>query len=623
MEPNIYDIEKQGFLRDFHNPLFMVLLNELDNVFKEKEISDEDVIDHFYIDQRENEDVTNSAILEQFRFKESIKSSEGLIQGIKKMPGMLYFLLGKKGIGKTTLLKYFLRKVKENKDYITNENDLIIYLDFKTKKSDDDFLRNLPHTIYNEIFNYINLNVQFYASIISDITKLREIVPLYKDIDNSKLAQRVLDKKEEVIQYLFTWIYKKNLNISIIIDNVDDFTALSVKKLIDKCIEFKDIYKANCILALRDYWSPKSLKITDSNICCYYLGKPNIYKILINRLNYVNTLDIKTQMKIVFQNKSFYLKASDFQNLFSDIAKELIQTDKNLHDMLFKLSNYNTREHLLNLYYFFHSPYLFSKPNFIKSFIKKINEIDENIETEAIRPAKFFDFLENFMTPHSLCFDLISSTIFNLFHHKWHNSDNFDYRNFFIFLRILQLSPDKNREIKLSDCISKISCTGYSEEATNDAISVLLSNGLLESADGISVNDIKEFSISAKGLLYRDTIIYEYSYLNFICDIIPMPSKYQVNLFEKYGNEKIPLDRGNLHVKHESVKRFIEYIKDLEKEEEDNCPKMYLSQLERIIDGKSLSSILSQRINSLMVKMIQGKKRHYKISEVVIQNSDG
>jgi len=193
---------------------------------------------------------------------------------------MIYCLLGKKGMGKTILLRHYYREMTLNKKYIKSDTNIIVMVDLKSKKGDKKFKELLPGSLMEEIF-YIIKRDKYLCQYFENPDKIREIDNTYKLIrDDSILASRILDKKEEALEFLFNWAYINNYGIHIIVDNVDDFPAISIKTIIDKCIELKDKFSANCIISLRDYWHPNNLRIDDTNICSCNLGKPDVFEII-------------------------------------------------------------------------------------------------------------------------------------------------------------------------------------------------------------------------------------------------------------------------------------------------------------------------------------------------------
>lgn len=604
-EPNLYDLERQGLRRYKHNPLFYLLTDEFDNAFREKEVDDDYVLEHYYVDKRECTNVTNEELFRRFsRGLKILTSSADLATETSDNPGLIYLLVGKKGIGKTILLKHYSKRVLDNIENNKRSKTVAVYLDLKNKKTDIKFLSGLPESLMEELFNHI-----YYKSKIKkylfEPKCIRKMHRRYEIIPGDRLVERMLDKKEESIDCLFKFLKSKGYKLVVIIDNIDDFGVPSVVSIIDKCRDMKDKYNAKCIVAVRDYWTPAQLEIDDSELCSIHLSEPDIREIIKKRLKAIDTHLASEELLIGYDDdKSIVLTSSDIIDSFNRMVDDLMSTPNDIQDQLFQLTNYDVREFLRNLYYFFHSPYLYSRPNFINALLDKIRKIDENFSVEPHRPTRFFDYIEGFMTPHSLCYDIHESKIFNLFYHKFEYPEGFNYKNTLIFVRILQIAPEKYNFISKEDVISQLKSIGYNDEkAIVNAISKLLNDSLLESPDGRDYTDVKDLKLSAKGQIYINRLASEYSYILFVCDEVPMSREYRVNVYEKFGNEEIPLERGDLSLKHESVRKFIRFIEREEDEEEKTCHLDFRSALDRIKGSANLSRVAMMETEIAILKM--------------------
>lgn len=484
-------------------------------------------------------------------------------------------------------------------------------------KSDTKFLSELPESLIESIYYYIkgNNGMREISKYLSNPEYIKELDDSYKHYSNNDvLITRVLDNKTEAIHYLFKYLTSQGYELIMVIDNIDDFGKSYVQSIIDRCQYMKDQYNMKSIVAVRDYWTPNKLGIDDSQICAKYLCPPNIKKVIKERLNNIDTSSVTGKLKIIYDGKPILLTSKDIIDTFDIIVDDLMGAPDNLYDQLYKLTNYDLRVFLENLYYFFHSPYLYSRPNFVKALHDKIKRIDKIFSMGQRRSTRFFDFIECFMTPHSLCYDIDDSNIFNLFFHFWDYGGVFDYKNTLIFVRILQIAPDKGDPFKKEYIVEQLEAIGYDDKkAIKNAISILLNEALLESPEGLDYEDVIGLKISVKGQIYLKKLIKEFSYMVFICDAVPMPSAYKVDIHKKFGNQVIPLERGDLIVKHNSVKMFIEFLKSEERKEEEICPNTNV--LHRI--KGSLLNDVEKAIETAIRKMLYyGRTRVKKISDV-------
>lgn len=627
-KPNLYNLEIQNLRRyQNFNPIFDILKNDFGDALLGSRVDDDYIVEHYYIDERESENVTNKAIFPFFQNElKMIYDSTCIVKEISNNMGCVYLLIGKKGIGKTTTLKYYHQKVLPKIE--NNDNNISIYLDLRDKWSDDEFKRNIQVSLINEIFIYIRKMPEI-SKYLKEPKFARKLDIAYKYLPDDRLVERILDHKEEAIKFLFEYLKSHKYKIILIIDNIDDFGATNVRNIIIKCRELKNEYGAQCIVAVRDYWTPRNLDIDDSQLCSLHLSKPNIKKIIEKRLKSIDTSSVTDYLELVYDNKVLRLNGSDIVDSFYKIIDDLMSTQNTLQDQLFQLSNYNVREFLENLYYFFHSPYLFSRPNFIGALLQKIKEVDKSFEFERPRPSMFFDFLEGFMTPHALCYDNEDSRIFNIFQHTWDYSEGHSYKNTLMFIRILQILPENLNTIDKQTIVNQLLEIGYyDEKAIKNATSILLKKALLESPDGSDFEDVQNIKLSAKGLIYLNRLINEYTYLVYICDVVPMEDGCKVDIHQKFGNEDIPLLRGDLALKHKSVRQFIRFIEHEEKTEEVIARASNSMSALNKIRGKpsKISNRMNININRSIDKMtpIQGQKNAKKITSIrKIGNKDG
>ena len=158
--------------------------------------------------------------------------------------------------------------------------------------------------------------------------------------------------------------------------------------------------------------------------------------------------------------------------------------------------------------------------------------------------------------------------------------------------------------IKKEKIVEQMNSIGYDDEsAVQDAISKLLRFSLLESPNGACYREAKYINLSAKGRFYLNKILMEYSYVLFICDVVPMEDQFKVDLLQKFGNDEVPLPGGQLSIKHESVKKFVSFLKLEEDDQECGCPKSHQSFLKNKKGGKRTSEAIEFSTESVISKM--------------------
>lgn len=160
---NITDMSRYR-RKKFHNPLFNNATDDFDNIFIEKNVTVDYVLDNYYVDARTANNMSNERIFSLFASQpKEIKKAMDLASNIVTNPGMVYMLLAKKGHGKTITLRQFTRECLRDKKYLPTEKCGIAYIDLKTKKSDSNFLNNLPSSLMTEIFYAIQREVEILS----------------------------------------------------------------------------------------------------------------------------------------------------------------------------------------------------------------------------------------------------------------------------------------------------------------------------------------------------------------------------------------------------------------------------------------------------------------------------
>lgn len=559
----VYNIEEQNLIQK-HNIVYNIVKDAFDTYFMEKNIHEEDVDGVFYIDKRLNELSSNDKIMKHWSNNsiqtEKIRSSQDFKNKITEN-GLLYFLLGRKGSGKSTTLVHFVEEIKKN------SNVLPVYLDLRTKKTDSDFLNNIHKRIYNEIYDKISLDRLSYSKYLTEPKFAKELKPAYKSLSNQAISKIIINNKKEIITTFFTWLKTFNKTIYLIIDNVDDWPIDAVQKAIDVCTDFKNKYRIKAIIGLRDYWTPRNLHLTDKNYASLLLSKPDFIEVINKRLFLAVPEDKDEIVERILLKEGGYIEISykEIKDIYLQLIKE-IHDNRALQNILFNLSNCNLREYIKCIFYFFHSIHLNNKSYYYNLLTEKVNSrLANKYELDNPRNIQFHDFIEHNMAIHSLCYDTKSSWIFNLFYHKFDYAIGEEFRNSLMFVRIIQnLSRDTSRNI--DNMMARLGFLGYPKTAIKDALKKLFLEEFIESPEGVEVEKVKEIFLSIKGHTYLTRVVFEYSYFLYLADVIPMPEEYRVPVIKKYGD--VPIGKGNLDEKIKSTKNLIQFLKTEEELEE-------------------------------------------------------
>lgn len=600
--------------RDHFNPIFDIITGEFDNNFKELELDLSDIIEKLYVDKRLDKGVTNSRILKLFSISGgNLRSMDDFIAPFVKNKGLVYLVLGKKGIGKTTFLYNVVHNaVKGNVEGILRD-DFILYLDMKNFRYDDNFKQNLPQSLEKLMFWEIENESHAFSKYFQEGTYTRKLHKRFKKvIDDQELIDKIYANENTSVHHLLSWLKKAGHNLYLVVDNLDDFDKRSIRTIFDTCFRFKSTYSMKCVVALRDWWTPDMLHAGDRNLCSRQLTLPDIYSIIQRRIYAIDHSQIDQDLTLTYNNNiELTFSSQDLLDIFNKIVRELtLPRYKDLFHKLLSMSNFSIRELLVNIYHFFHSPYLISSPNFINIISDNILEIDKNAPIDEARDLRLHDFLQNMMAVHTLCYDIKDSIIFNIFHHEIYFNHEYNYKNVLIYSRILKLLNSR-KDYKYIDLLKSLECIGYMNRESTDAIKVLLNKSLIESPEGIDIKYTKTLSVSAKGKIYLNEISLEYTYLVYVCDAVPMEDKYKVNIKDKFGDEEIVVVKGNLSEKFRSVDLFIDFIKVNEDEEERNCPNKYIRLLSRI-KGENISTKMIESVEKTKSIMSSGHGKRQK-----------
>lgn len=615
--PQLYSISDQGYAKDTHNPIYKLFSDLFDEILLQKTLDEDNIDLDFYVDSRSSEHASNENIMYHWTPTPVIIESSLIFKTAIKTSGLVYFLLGKKGIGKSTLLFHNIRMIKNNID------TLPIYLDLKSYKSDVSFHREVHDKIPKLIYKHIIHNELNFHEYLTDFNKLRSIDFRYKALPDETLSSLFISNPLSVLDAFFNFLKITNKQVYLVLDNIDDWPIKSINGLIDICVKLKSEFNIKCILALRDYWTPKNLNIDDVSFNSLLLTKPDFSEIINRRLGIISSKAIKQKrakqlfIEINKELKPILITTEELINIYKSLVYE-IHKEKQLQNDLFKLANCNTRDYILFIYYFFHSIYLSTLPVFEHILSKKINQFIPEFEIEPMREIKFRDFLKNNLAIHSHCLDIDNSRIFNIFYHKYKYREGEEFRSSLMFLRILG-NVTLHSPFKINNLLQDLSEIGYPKEATIHALEQLIVASLIESPEGVSIHQIKDIFLSIKGEIYLTRVIYEFNYLLYISDAVPMPDSYKVSIKDKFGEEDMPFERGgSLNKKIEGVTQFISFLMEEENEEEKIMHTSKISILNRY-KIESLFKSIDEEMNKTIQKLRQGNNYKRPIGEKIIQ----
>lgn len=167
---------------------------------------------------------------------------------------------------------------------------------------------------------------------------------------------------------------------------------------------------------------------------------------------------------------------------------------------------------------------------------------------------------------HFPFYDVKASLIMNIFNAASDNAPN-SYQNTLVIPRLMCLLRRSN-VIKFEILMKKMNDYGYHESFVRKGLKKLFHYGLLTSEHGIRLKHIeKETFLGPTSAidLYLDYLIFEPSYLQYVCEDVPMPEKLVVPIAEKYP---INYSHGDKTKRFKSIEKLISFVMNEEKLEE-------------------------------------------------------
>jgi hypothetical protein len=255
----------------------------------------------------------------------------------------------------------------------------------------------LHQRIYDTIYNKIRDKKLKYSEYLTEYDRIRELDTLYKPLSDEKLAELLLPEKKPLIHNFLLYVRDVlKCRTYLILDNVDDWPKEAVQRAIDVCRNFKDTFGVNAIIALRDYWTPRNLKLTDYNYASLLLSNPDFYEIIKRRLE-LAIPDGNKGNNITFplhKGGTISISRSDIKDIYMDLITQ-IHINKKLQKILFEFSNCNMREYIKCIFYFFHSIHLNTKSCYLHVLSKKLNARSADFPIVEKREILFHDFIEH------------------------------------------------------------------------------------------------------------------------------------------------------------------------------------------------------------------------------------
>ncbi|MDP3150030.1 MAG: hypothetical protein Q8N83_12985, partial [Ignavibacteria bacterium] len=476
---NIFSIPLQPIIKKFFSELFTDEEKDIDYDFLEKcYVKNEDIKKYnkeLNIIIHDNPPTFDERINKvQNTNNTMVQLKSEINEGIKYLPDPI-LIIGGKGVGKTTFIKYFIRvildpeKVKER---------LIVYLDFKnyTEQQINDTEKIYKQILdkINEKYHDLNLNK---LNIIEKIYKKElnqqeeGIWTLIKD-DTTELNRRKSAYLEELIsdsilhlnkisKYLIGICRKR---LTIIFDNVDQLPDKCQRSVYLLAQSIHNTTKSVIILSLREgyFYKLKSSPPFDAfRSTIYHITAPPYSEVLKRRFNFIltnfsfpkisipgETVQYESQtLKTLFMNFNYTL----FEKENSDVLKYLEQSSyPNIRIGLDKMVEFMISANTQISQYIYSAKYSIPIWEFVKSV--------------ALGSRKYYDHVD--------------SKVYNLFYPATNNSNHFTKIRLLLFL--MHNLAHERKFISLESIINAFGLAGYSSDIVKAEIRELSKYGLIE-----------------------------------------------------------------------------------------------------------------------------------------------
>jgi len=570
---NITDMEI--YRRSFSNALFNTHFKSFDNIFRMADISS---IPELFVDERLDNNLSSLEYYNRFKMAPIIKTQEELktYLGSNNQLGSIYFLVGKRGVGKSTILRSYFNN--HNHDIIS----LPLVLDLFGMTTSRE---NVENYIWDKIYHSIKSDerTRLYFDEIDYAKKIR---PIFKHLENDKIAELIILDRITYAKEVLLYLSKIN-RIYLVIDNTDELGLDMVLNITKVGYSIAKDFPMRVIFALREYWENPVFTALKRQIQfnVTYLPPPKIAEIIKRRIDKIQ-LDRRLSISVDYVTRdesgskvsgTKAVTIEDAELFLKEVINEAFSQESEICNNLYKMCNYDIREVLDNIYNFFHSCTLPLAQLFQKIIVKKI---------DAKKRITFGDFIRCLATIHTVFYDYKSSRLFNIF--DMNRKDvNDNYRNTLGLLRILQRCSI-GESVKLDAVISDFIKLGYSRDKLYEALRILLEDGLLETTESLDLSIITELKLSEKGNFYINELVYKFDYLLYIQDRVPMPVSLHIPVEAKFGepHSKVTTE-GDWYKRKQSVINFIDFISSEEDLENTEYFDKQKDVLQRIRGGKN------------------------------------
>lgn len=510
-------------------------------------------------------------------------------------------IIGSRGAGKTTFLKFLLKENTFNKT-----NNPYIFVNMMKYYSGDDTIDF--DLVYGDLLTQFDEKYPLYN--INDINVLERIY--IKEINRNKkgtwkfyyendkleyqkklsefLESKTKNKQEHfkaVNLYLTREIHKR---ILIVFDNADQLTDKIQEEVYLNACTLNTQAKFGVIISLREGYYYNWRNRTPFNAFhsnAFHIAAPDYGEVLQKRLDYiiekVNFSKDNTLYGII-ENKNYELTEDKIEEFFVGIKSSLFgKNNTPILDFLRQMSFPNIREGLRLFKTFLISGYT----DVSEYILRVIYNSDEQKITIPIH-----EFVKTIGLENKIYYNHISSQIKNIFYPISPNSDYFV--KYYILKALdeqLSFGGINNKHRNYNELVDEFNNYGYKKDVINQEMECLIKENLVETDKIISdiswtklPNNDFSITITAKGHYYVKELVNRFHYFELVLQDTPISDQ---KIFNKIQKEfPIPEIRGkkDICVRVKIVEMFLEYLKSCvaRYENSDLCNK-YGNMVENIL----------------------------------------
>lgn len=577
---DIYDLEDANVLKECY----------VENKDVEKQNSELDIL---FPDDPPTFDEKIQRLRNTANTRDKIKDE--IFKSVTSVPNPI-IIIGSKGAGKTTFIKYFV-EVTLNEERRTHKVP-VVYIDFKNYTYQQ--IQN-TEAIYNEIISTVQSKYPQYELLsIESLKKIynNEIEQNLSGIwSYAKGKEDLIEQK--IAEYLELQLHDKinhlrkvasylesefKVRLCVVLDNADQLDDKSQEEVFLLSQSIKVAIKSLVILSLREgyYFQWKNRPPFDAYpSVVYHITAPPYNDILRKRMEYIlNHYDFNKVRGVYQGNVTVELGHEKIKKFFESLSNTFFNTrNDEILRFLGETSYPDIRSLLQKIRLFL-----------ISGYTKISTYIAMDFDTIPI-----WDFIKAIALDSRYYYKSSYSIIYNLFYPARGNTNHFTkIRILKYLLDVIISKPDENyRDLK--NICETFSLAGYGKEVLVNELSELLRYGLIETPNSLSdtpdlkINDDSKFKITLSGKYYICDLVSRSIYLDLIAQDTPI---YDDQLLKEMGNIFPVAERDSgyrdMSRRIKVINKFIEYLDKQEK-----------SDLSRSGDGGNVSALDYSVINQI------------------------